>query len=445
MRYILFGEVREGEPSLEELRRGLPEAFEKFSKTPPYGRRDALWRLVELLREREEELARLITEEVKKPIKHARAEVKRAQITASLAASWLDEAEGEVLRLDAYGGHRHRMAIVRRFPIGPVLAIVPFNFPLNLAMHKVAPAVAVGAPFVLKPPPQAPRTGLKLGELMLEAGVPPEAVSVLPVPNQAAEELAKAPELPIVSFTGSAKVGWYLKELLPKKKVILELGGNAGVIVHRDAPLELAANRVVLGAFAYAGQVCISVQRVFVQKEVYERFKELLIAETKALKVGDPLDPEVIAGPLISESEARRVEEWVREALDRGAELLIGGRREGDFFEPTLLEKVPHDTKLWREEVFGPVAILEPYGEFDEAVNLVNESRYGLQAGLFTQDINLVLKAFEELVVGGVIWNDTSIFRADRMPYGGVKDSGWGREGPHYAAEEYTEPRVLCI
>ncbi len=425
--------------------RGLPKAFESFSKSPPHLRREALNKLVQLLKEHEEELARLITKEVKKPIKLALAEVKRAQITASLAASWLDQAEGEVLRLDAYGGHRHRLAIVRRFPVGPVLAIVPFNFPLNLAMHKVAPAVAVGAPFVLKPPPQAPETGLKLGELLLEAGVPPEAVSVFPVPNPVAEALAKAPELPIVSFTGSAKVGWYLKEILPKKKVILELGGNAAVIVHRDADLSLAANRVALGAFAYAGQVCISVQRVLVHREIYEPFKELLISETKALKVGDPWDPEVVMGPLISEAEARRVEEWIAEALKGGARLITGGKREGDFVEPTLLERVPHTAKLWREEVFGPVAVLEPYEDFEEAVRLANESRYGLQAGVFTQDINLILKAFEELVVGGVIWNDTSIFRADRMPYGGVKDSGWGREGPYYAAEEYTEPRVLCI
>jgi glyceraldehyde-3-phosphate dehydrogenase (NADP+) len=336
-------------------------------------------------------------------------------------------------------------AIVERFPIGVIGAIAPFNFPLNLVAHKLAPAIAVGNTVVLKPPPQAPLSALLLADVCYDAGLPAAALSVVHCPVEVAQALAEDARIAMLSFTGSAKVGWHLKTVAGKKKVVLELGGNAAAVVLRDADLAWAARRCALGSFAQAGQVCIKVQRIFVERPVFDAFLALFRQETKALRVGDPSDVETIVGPMIDTANADRVSAWVDDAVKAGAARLTGGGRRNNVLEPTILTGTTPAMKVEAEEVFGPVSTVAPVDSVDEAFARVNESRYGLQAGVFTFDVRNIAKAFQELNVGGVIANDYPTLRVDNFPYGGVKDSGFGREGVRYAMEEMTELKTLVV
>jgi glyceraldehyde-3-phosphate dehydrogenase (NADP+) len=420
-------------------------AFTVTRKLPGFERQRILREISGQIHERREEFAHLMALEAGKPIKTARAEVDRGIFTFSVAAEEATRIGGEWLPMDWVPSGAGRGAIVRRFPLGPILAITPFNFPLNLVAHKVAPAIAAGCTIVLKPAPQTPLTSLLLAEVIERAGWPAGALNVLPLNIPEAEKLVSDPRFKLLTFTGSGPVGWALKQKAGKKKVALELGGNAGVIVHSDADAEEAARRCALGGFSYAGQSCISVQRIFVQKSIEAKFVAALLAEVRKLRVGDPLDEATDVGPMISEAAARRASDWIEEATSGGAEILAGGTRRGAFLEPTVITHARREMKVCAEEVFAPVVVVEPYENFDDAIRLVNDSPYGLQAGLFTKDSKLLFRAFENLEVGGVIAGDISSFRIDHMPYGGVKDSGLGREGLRYAIEEMTEPRILVL
>lgn len=420
-------------------------SFKKLRKLPAYRRSEIISAAARGMEERGEELARLVSLESGKPIKDARAEVKRAVTTFQLASEEAKRLGGEVIPLDISPGSEGRFGIVRRFPVGPVLGISPFNFPLNLVAHKVAPAMASGNPILLKPSPKTPLTALVLGEIVDGAGWPAGGLNIVNCTNEQAGRIWKDERIRKLTFTGSAKVGWALKALAGERKVTLELGGNAGVIVHGDTDLDFAAKRCALGAFSNAGQVCISVQRIFVEKGVFEDFRDRFLASCKALKTGDPLDEATDIGPMIDEASARRAEEWVLEAVAGGARVLSGGRRKGNMMEPTVLTGTKHSMKVCSEEVFAPVVSLEPYSTFDEAIENVNRGRYGLQAGVFTSDMGRIFEAFERLQVGGVVANDLPTYRVDNMPYGGVKMSGFGREGVKYAIEEMTEPKILAV
>jgi acyl-CoA reductase-like NAD-dependent aldehyde dehydrogenase len=326
-----------------------------------------------------------------------------------------------------------------------VLGITPFNFPLNLVAHKVAPALAVGAPIVVKPASATPIGSLRLAEFFAETDLPKAMYQVLPVSSSVADGMARDDRFRKISFTGSSEIGWYLKGLDPKKRVTLELGGNAGVIVHSDADLDLAAQRIAYGGYYQAGQSCISVQRVLVASEVYDDFAARLVKQIESLKVGDPMDPTVDVGPVIQRKEVGRIDEWVQEAVSQGATVLTGGEGDGPFYQPTLIADVRPEMKVCREEIFGPVVTISPYQTFEEALAIVNDSRFGLQAGVFTNDINRAFDAHRSIDVGGLIVNDVSAFRADQMPYGGSKDSGFGREGLRFAMEEMTDPRIMVL
>ena len=432
--------VLAGEAEVEEALRQAASIFPTFRQTPLYRRIEFLERAIALLEERKDQFVEWIHRESGKPLPLAEGEVARAKVTLKTTLAELWTWREEHFRLDHLPTGEGRWAIVRRVPLGPVLAITPFNFPLNLPLHKVAPALAVGAPVILKPAPQTPVTGIGLGQLFRDAGVPPAAIQVVPTTNELAEKMARDSRIAVLSFTGSAKVGWYLKGVTAARRVVLELGGNAGVIVEEDADLDWAAERIVVGAFAYSGQVCISVQRVFVHAACYEAFTERFLKRLKEADLSGLLCP------LITPEAAARVRSWVQEAVARGARILMGGPEGEDAFVPaTVIERVPHDLPLWREEVFGPVALLEPYEDFAQALEWVNDSRYGLQAGLFTRDVRKIWEAFDRLEVGGLVINDVPTYRADPMPYGGSKASGLLREGPRYAMEAFTEPRVLVL
>jgi glyceraldehyde-3-phosphate dehydrogenase (NADP+) len=375
----------------------------------------------------------------------AAAEFERARLTLRASAQEATRLGGEVIDLEVAPAGRGRTGILRRFPVGPVLAITPFNFPLNLVMHKLAPALAAGCPVVLKPAPQAPLAALAVAEIAYAAGAPPGSLSVLPLEPEHFAALVADERTRLLSFTGSAQVGWQLRSRAGRKKVVLELGGNAGVIVDRDADLERAASRVVGGAFSFAGQSCISVQRVFAHADLFADFESRLLAGVAAIRSGDPADPATTLGPMISTEAASRTEAWVREAVAQGAALLCGGRAQGAFFEPTVLRGAPRGAAVCREEVFAPLVVLEGFGDFESALDAVNDSRYGLQAGVFTGSLAHAWQAFEALEVGGVIVNDIPSWRLDPMPYGGVKDSGLGREGVRWAMLEMTEPKLLVV
>jgi glyceraldehyde-3-phosphate dehydrogenase (NADP+) len=395
--------------------------------------------------ERKQEFARTLAQEAGKPIKAARTEVERAIFTFTVAAEESTRGYGEYLPLDWQEFTAGRWGIVKRFPLGPIAGITPFNFPVNLVAHKVAPAIASGCPMVLKPAPQTPLSALLLAQTVQQAGWPDGALNVLPLSNEDASLLVTDERLKLISFTGSAPVGWDIKRRAGKKKVVLELGGNAGVIVHNDADLNYAAERCVAGGFAYAGQTCISVQRILVERTVFGKFTELLLVAVKKLKAGDPMDDTTDLGPLIRESDAVRTVDWVQEAVRGGARLLAGGQRKGSVVEPTVLTNTRTDMKVNCQEIFGPVVTVEAYEDFGDALRQVNNSPYGLQAGIFTRDVKLLFNAFEELEVGSVIAGDVPTFRIDHMPYGGIKDSGLGREGLRYAIEEMTEPKLLVM
>jgi aldehyde dehydrogenase (NAD+) len=416
---------------------------------PVSARAAALDHVSRRLAERADEVAALITAENGKPLKWAAAEVGRAVSVFRWAAEETRRFGGELQRLDTDPAATGRAAIVRRFPKGAVLGISPFNFPLNLAAHKVAPAIAVGAPILLKPAPATPLSGLLIGELLAETELPAGSWSILPVPNERMVELNQDPRLPVISFTGSTVVGELIQGQAPHKHVTLELGGNAAAVVLADysseADLDWAANRIATFSNYQAGQSCISVQRVIADAAVYDRLAEKIVEAVGRQNVGEPTDPNTDVGPLISEAAAQRVEQWVEEAVAAGATLLAGGKREGANYAPTVLADVPRDAKAVREEIFGPVLVLQRVEGVDEAYALVNESQFGLQAGVFTHDIQAAFRAHRELEVGGIIVGDVPSFRADQMPYGGVKASGVGREGVKYAMADYTYERVLVL
>ena len=414
---------------------------------PRWKRRNILEDIAGALIEQHERFAQLIVAEAGKPIRLARTEVDRAILTFKTAAEEAIRLGGETIPLDLTEGNENRWGLVQRFPVGPVLAITPFNFPLNLVSHKVAPALAAGCPVILKPSPQTPFTALALGEVILKAGWPEEALAVLPLANADTAWLAeKEDRIKLVSFTGSAKVGWQLKAHSGRKPVLLELGGNAALIVHGDWPdLDDAALRTAHSAFGYAGQSCISVQRVFVERRVFQSFLWKLVEIAAKMVPGDPASEATEVGPLIRPAEAERIEAWIKEAVAAGAKLVAGGDRNGSVVAPTILTATQPGMKIRDEEVFGPVVVVEPYEDFEEALAAVNHSRFGLQAGLLTRDAGRILTAYRELEVGALIVGDSPSWRLDPMPYGGVKESGLGREGVRSAIEEMTEPRMLVM
>ncbi|GGO31993.1 aldehyde dehydrogenase family protein [Microbispora bryophytorum] len=412
---------------------------------PVHVRAEALAHVARRLTERAEEIARLISEENGKPIFWARGEVGRAISTFRFAAEEARRFSGAVQRLDTEPAAQGRLAYVSRVPHGPVLAITPFNFPLNLVAHKVAPAIAVGAPILVKPAPTTPLSALVLGEILAETDLPEGMFSVLPVPNDRASSLVEDPRLPVISFTGSGPVGYSIMDSVPRKHVTLELGGNAAAVVLADADLDWAASRVALFSNYQAGQSCIAVQRVIVEDAVADAFTAKLVAAVGALVTGDPADDKTQVGPLVSEDAAVRVESWVNEAVSAGARLLAGGTRDGATVAPTVLADVPADAKVACEEVFGPVMIVQRVASVDEAFAAVNDSRYGLQAGVFTRSLDVAFRANRELEVGGVVIGDVPSYRADQMPYGGVKESGVGREGLHSAMEDFTYEKVMVL
>lgn len=430
---------------VEAAVRAATEAFAPLAALPAHARAGALDELARGLEQGRERFARTITEESGKPIRWARIEVARSITNIRRAANEAGRFSGELIRLDGDAIGVGRLGLVRRFPIGPVLGITPFNFPLNLVVHKLGPALAVGAPIVLKPAPQTPRTAIMLAELLAETDLPPGSVSVLPLAvGELLEQLVADERLPVISYTGS-QVGWEIKASQPKKRVLLELGGNAAAVVHSDADVQKAAASIAMGAFVQAGQTCISTQRVLVHSAIEEAFTDALRIAADGLATGDPFDEETIVGPMVSVSAAERVELWVTEAVDAGASVVAGRQREGNRVAPTVVTDVTEEMRIWREEVFGPVVAVMSYEDVDDAFRLVNDSRYGLQAGLFTSDIQLALRAHAELVVGTIMIGDSPSFRADALPYGGSKDSGVGREGIRWAMNELTDERGLVL
>ena len=421
------------------------KAFGTTRRLPAFERQRVLRRVAEGLGQRKEEFAHTMAQEAGKPIKAARTEVERAIFTFAVAAEESTRIYGEYIPLDWQEYTAGRWGMVRRFPLGPIAGITPFNFPLNLVAHKVAPAIAAGCTMIVKPAPQTPLTALLLAETVQQAGWPDGALNVLPLSNDDAGLLVTDDRLKMLSFTGSAAVGWEMKRRAGKKKVTLELGGNGAVMVHSDADLAFAAERCVAGGFAYAGQSCISVQRILAERSVCGRFTDLLLAGVSKLRLGDPLQESTDVGPLIRESDAIRAREWIQEAVRGGARLLCGGQREGSMLEPTVLTGTRSEMKVNCQEIFAPVVTVEPYDDPIEALRRINQSPYGLQAGIFTRDLKLLFNAYEELEVGGLISGDVPTFRIDHMPYGGIKDSGLGREGLRYAIEEMTEPKLLVM
>lgn len=428
---------------------GAAVAARGAAAMPAHVRAGALDHVSRRLAERAEEVARLITGENGKPLKWARAEVGRASSTFRWAAEEARRYSGDLQRLDTDPAASGRIALVRRFPRGPVLGISPFNFPLNLAAHKVAPAIAVGAPIVLKPAPATPLSALLLGDILAETDLPPGMFSVLPLPNDRAAALVADARLPVVSFTGSGPVGAQIRAAVPDKHVTLELGGNAAAVVCRDwsteADLTWAATRIATFSNYQAGQSCIAVQRVLVHASQYDRMVELVTAMVAALRTGDPSNDGTDVGPMVSEDAARRVETWVNEAVAGGAKVLTGGVRDGVTYAPTVLVDVAREAKVYTEEVFGPVLVMVCVESDEAAFTEVNDSAYGLQAGVFTHSLQTAFAAHRALQVGGVVVGDVPSYRADQMPYGGVKGSGDGREGLRSAMDDYTEPRVLVL
>jgi acyl-CoA reductase-like NAD-dependent aldehyde dehydrogenase len=432
----------------EEVERSIAtavDAFEITRRMPAWQRSDILAKISQGIADRREEFARTIALEAGKPIRTARAEVDRAILTFKVASEETRRIYGEIVPLDWIPGSENRMGYIQRFPRGPVVGIAPFNFPLNLVAHKVAPALASGNSIILRPASQTPVSALKLAEVVLEAGWPEGAIAVYSCKTKDADPLVEDNRIKFLTFTGSPAVGWGLKARAGYKPVTLELGGNAGTIVHEDADLAFAAGRVTLGGFSYAGQSCISVQRVYLHEAVYEEFTDDFISRVQALKVGDPLGEETDVGPVIDRGAAERLESWLNEAKAGGAEVLTGGEREGSMWQPTVLTALTPEMSLTCKEAFGPFVGLYPYADVMAAIEAVDSGDFGLQAGLFTSDWNVIQAAFERIEVGGLMVNDVSTWRIDHMPYGGVKQSGYGREGLRYAIQEMTEMKLMMI
>jgi len=421
------------------------EAAASMRRLAAWQRKAILLHLVQRCRERSAQLIEVLIIEAGKPRQFARGEVGRLIDTLQFAAEESTRISGEVLPLDVTERASGYRGMWQRVPVGVCAFITPWNFPLNLVAHKIGPALACGCPFILKPASSTPVSALMLGEMLAETDLPLGAFSILPMRASDADALVEDERIKKLSFTGSAAVGWQLRDRARKKHVTLELGGNAAVVIERDAQLDDAVARCIFGGYYQAGQSCISVQRIFVHRTVYDEFREKFVAAVLRLRSGDPRNDETFVGPIISEDDAKRIESTLLQAVQRGARLLCGGKRDGRMIEPAVLEAVPHDAAAFCEEIFGPVTILEPFDDFAEAIRAVNASRYGLQAGVFTRDIGRIQRAWDELQVGGIMINEVPSFRVDHMPYGGVKDSGLGREGIRWAIEDMTEVRLLVI
>jgi acyl-CoA reductase-like NAD-dependent aldehyde dehydrogenase len=442
----VVGEVALASPvDLDDALAGAHAARRTMRELPVHARATIASAMARRLRERTEALSQLMARESGKPIRFARAEVVRAALTFELAAGEVKTFAGAVHPLDLEPRGEGRIAFTERVPRGVVAAISPFNFPLNLVAHKLAPALAVGAPCVLKPAPQCPLTALTLAEWLWELGCPPAGLGALHCAPEVAERMVRDERVAVLSFTGSAAVGWRLKSIAGKKHVLLELGGNAPCVVDETVDLERVIEPIALAAFAFGGQVCIKAQRIYVHASRFGEFVQRFVAAAEGLACGDPLDERTAVGPLIEEKHVVRVLEWIEEARSDGAKLLCGGEREGRIVRPAVLVGTPPTAKLCAEEVFGPVAVVEPFTDFGEVLERCNRSRYGLQAGVYTADLSRALRAARELDFGGVIVNDTPAFRIDSTPYGGTKDSGIGREGVRSAMEELTEPRLVVL
>ena len=442
----LYTEVCAASP--DHLHQAVDKAvrgFEKTRRMSTHERTSVLNNVISGIIARMEKMARTITMEAGKPIKDSRVEVSRSVNTFGIAVEEAKRFGGALTPLDSLPATQGRWGITRRFPVGPVLAISPFNFPLNLLAHKVAPAVAVGNPVIIKPSSATPLTALTLGEILLEAGYPPEAVSVVPCKGSAIEAILSDERMKKVSFTGSPAVGWRLKSLCGKMKITLELGGNAAVIIDDPESLDYAVDRCVTGSFSFAGQICISVQRIIVREDLYDGFVQAFVEKTRKLTAGNPLYESTDIGPMINAGAVAKAMNYMEQAVDKGANVLLGGEISGNMFPPTILENVPRNLPAYCDEIFAPVVLLAKYKDFDDALAEVNDSDYGLQAGVFTADLKKAWKAFETLEVGGVMIGDVPTFRVDQMPYGGVKNSGFGREGLIYAMEEMTELRLMMI
>jgi glyceraldehyde-3-phosphate dehydrogenase (NADP+) len=421
------------------------EVADACRRMPAFERAACLRRIAEGLTARREDFAATLAREAGKPISQARLEIDRAIFVFLDGAEEATRIGGEVLPLDVVPAGISRIGLTRRFPLSPIAAITPFNFPVLLAAHKIAPAMACGASLTLKPPPQDPLTTEMLGEVVAASGYPAGGVNVVPCDLPVAQQLVRDERVRMVSFTGSAKAGWAIRAQAGTKRVALELGGNAGVIIEPDADLDRAVDRCAVGGYAYAGQSCISVQRILVHQDVYEDFLRLFVARVGKLKTGDPLDPATEVGPMIDEAAAQRAEAWIAAAVQDGARIEVGGGRKGTMLDPTVLTRTKPGQQVNCEEVFAPVTTVTPYPNFAEALEVLNATPYGLQAGIFTRDVRRLMQAWDHLDVGGVMGNDIPAFRVDRMPYGGAKASGLGREGVRYAIQEMTEPRLLTI
>jgi glyceraldehyde-3-phosphate dehydrogenase (NADP+) len=442
----LLATVCQAEPEHIDLAiKTMEQAARELAAVPGHARARALARMADGIAARHDEFSKTLCQEAGKPLTDARREVDRGIQTFRIAAEESTRIPGETIPMDLTPGGEAYTASVKRFPLGPVLGITPFNFPLNLVAHKVAPCLAAGNPLVLKPAPQTPLTALLLGEVFLTTDLPPTALTILPCSNALAERMVEHPTFHALSFTGSVNVGWMLKGKAGHKRVLLELGGNAGVIIEPDANLEMAVARCVAGGYGYAGQTCISVQRIFVHQSHYDRFIQLFVDNVRALPMGDPALDTTVVGPLINEQAAIRVEAWIQEAVSHGAKIQTGGSREGSVMEPTVLTNVSSTMKVCCEEIFGPVVTISPYTKLQDALELMNDSPFGLQAGIFTKNIDAMYQAYASLEVGAVLVNEIPTFRADHMPYGGIKDSGLGREGVRYVIQELTEPKLLIV
>jgi len=429
----------------EEAVTAAVDAFETTKTLPAYERGRILRDISAGIKARREELGVIMAREAGKPIRDALVEVDRATLTFRLGAEEAERMVGETIPLDLMPSSKGRVGITRRFPIGPVAAISPFNFPLNLAAHKLSPAIAAGCSIVLKPPSKDPLTMLTVGEIIDSAGLPPGAVSILPMTRELGDRMVADDRFKLLTFTGSPSVGWRMKERAGKKKVVLELGGNAGVIVDKTADIDWAVKRCLVGAFSYAGQVCISVQRMYVHEDVVDGFLVKFLAAATALKLGDPLDPQTDVGPMVDGAAAARTQRWVDEAVQLGGRVILGGKADGAFFPPTVLADVPLEAQVCSNEAFAPLVVLFTFKDIGDAIRQVNDSFFGLQTGVFTNDLANAWRAFHELEVGGVIVNDVPTYRIDNMPYGGVKDSGLGREGIRWSIEDMTELRIMVI
>jgi glyceraldehyde-3-phosphate dehydrogenase (NADP+) len=429
----------------EEATKAAVDAFEVTRTLPAYERGAILRNISAGIKARREEIGRLMALESGKPIRDALVEVDRAVLTFRLGAEEAERMTGELIPLDLMASSKGRIGITRRFPIGPIAAITPFNFPLNLAAHKLSPAIASGNTIVLKPPSTDPLTMLTVAEIIEEAGPPAGSVSILPMTRELGDRMVADERYKLLTFTGSPSVGWRMKERAGKKKVVLELGGNAGVIVDETADLDWAVKRIRVGAFTYAGQTCISVQRMFLHSSIYDAFLERFVEAARTIRTGDPLDPETELGPMVDEAAARRTQSWVDEAVAMGGRVLLGGTAQGALYPPTVLVDTPREAQVCSNEAFAPLVVAFRYDDFEDAIRQVNDSFYGLQAGVFTNDLSRSWRAFHELEVGGVIVNDIPTYRIDHMPYGGVKDSGLGREGLRWSIEDMTELRLMVV